>query len=150
MTLLNETTRADLTAALAQSERALALPIIPGELDAWARRGQTELTGLAARWLVDEDRRQRTLRSIVEEDIELAQRVRRLRERQGFLTEELEGLKAALTSLTGERAGSWQPIADAEELRERALLWVVRARAFGTELEAWRREATYRDRGEVD
>lgn len=140
--------------ALAKAEREAAQPVVPGELQSWARAVRGELGDVAAAWDESSGARRSTAREILREDPALAARVEPLKAVEAKLVQRLEELRRDAKALCKDdledATGSEEALDAIRALRRALLEWIVDVRVHGAELGTWRDEATHRERGTVD
>jgi hypothetical protein len=146
------TPREKLWNTLATAERETAQPVVPGELVPWARAVHGRLDEVADAWRQSNDDRKALERRTVDEDPELAARIRASRKTEAELQQRLDAVRGRLDGLREverKASGSEEPLDEVRGLRRDILAWIVDVRVFGAELGTWRVEASHRDRGEV-
>jgi hypothetical protein len=132
--------------------REVTSPIIPGELDSWARTVAARATRVAA--AIDLRPGKGGLLDRIEQlDPNTAHRVEPVRERYQALHAELADLTGQLHDLLdGGDAPADEPKRYhlGETIREQLLDWCFRAETLEREARSWFGEAIYRDRGVGD
>lgn len=142
--------------ALTSFERALATPVVSGELGSWITHARIACDQVGTLLRGDVQRKHAELYAqILRQDPELASQVEKLQEADAQIaTFEYEEVHARLRNLS-DRAN----VADKHEARvsdsledtiQRAQAFVIQARTQETALSTWLMEAFNRDRGEGD
>lgn len=152
---VNHQEHPDLQTALAEFERQLLTPVVPGELATWleAIRGPMETAMGALRHAVTEEHPD-NIESIGREDPELQRRTEQLHTEAHRLLEEVHGVTHDLDRI--------QPAVETDEPNEakaadmvnrfveRAVALIISARKQEQAIKVWAMESLERDRGDVD
>lgn len=138
--------------ALADLESAAAQALVPGELCSWSERLAGRLDEVRDAVVATAADREALLAQILDEDLELAARVKTLKESLEELLRGLERLRARARNVVAHDTPSSSEEAREEgrALRMDALAWVVEMRALEGALGTWLQEAVRRDRGVRD
>lgn len=148
-------TAESLSAALADFERALDTPLVPGELDSLLQeiRAASQRLGPVLRMAADHEY-PKLFEAITEQDIELGPRVARSRDDLAAIVDQ----HARLDGEIAELADAAEAIEPREEkfaehldrLVREGLEWVMAVRRFQVAVDTWHQEAFLRDRGVGD
>ncbi len=141
--------------ALAELERTLLTPLIPGEVETWAQAAWRAFA-VAAPLLQQRIRcvHAEEISQILDDDPELSAQVQRLRETGNQILAAMEnlGLKLSrLARITPALEPNEAPAAEiAKRLSQQGIELVVSIRRQDEEIRTWQSESVLRDRGPVD
>lgn len=141
--------------ALAQFEKCLETPVVPGELPTWLQstRKTGDEVGQLLKYEINE-KHDPMLREMFREDPELARRVEELKAKDKDLLSQWDGLHHDLDRLyeMAEQAEPHEEKLDEhiERFTTEALKFVIDARKQDNALTTWYMEAFTRDRGIAD
>lgn len=141
--------------ALAQFEKCLETPVVPGELPTWLQAAQKscEEVGQLLGHEVNE-RHDELFQTILQEDAELTQKVEELKTKDSDLLLQYEAVQSKLDQLCGisDQLEPHEAKFDehVEDSTDQALSFVLEARKQDTAITTWYMEAFNRDRGIAD
>jgi hypothetical protein len=138
---------------LAQLEVEVGIPVVAGDARKWCESVLAVLREIDVEWQQHVTENRKTLTQTLKTDVELANRVDKLAQKEAELTNHLD-LLGRQTRVLLDRAqqaeGGEEPTKAVEELREGWLAWIVSCRAVTKEIQTWFLEANYRDVGGGD
>lgn len=140
---------------LAQLERSVEAPVVPGELERWLRGTVEAFQAVRAAFREQIDGvHKEYLESISTEDSGLLSRVEKMEKQDEQIGKELDSLASeseALLKSHESRQADETALADVVgEFAERTIALVIRIRKQDAALETWYQEALERDRGIAD
>lgn len=150
-----KTRETEFLTALADFERCLETPVVPGELPNWLRtvRQASMDVRVQLKREIDETHNQ-LLDDMVEQDFELAPRAQEMKDADHALISRLEELQKTFDRLAemAERAEPHEAKLDehVEQFTNEALQFVIECRKHENALTTWYMEAFNRDRGIAD
>jgi len=147
--------RERLETALAELEKSLESPVVPGELPRWVESVRKNLEE-AGRLVSQNISRMHPdqFKEITEQDPELLPRIQRLKQEDQELVEQYESFHHKVSGLA-EHSPDIEPDEvkvekGIEALAKEGIEWVIRARKQEAAIDTWFLEAFQRDRGDVD
>ncbi|TWU21884.1 hypothetical protein [Bythopirellula polymerisocia] len=149
----------ELVESLAEFEKQLETPVVPGELYDWAERGQTELEGLQKKYAAHiASSHEAQYKEIVKQDPGQIPRMERVRDEDAAILKEIERLSGVFARTKRIiNAAEEAPQRDSEEidailppLTGETLALIIRIRMQENAIDTWYVEAFQRDRGVAD
>lgn len=138
---------------LAQLETEVSVPVVAGDARKWCETVLEALREVDVSWQQHIAANRATLKQTMKTDLELANRVEKLAQKEVELTNQLDLLgrqTRILCDRTLAAEGGEEPTKAVEEAREGWLAWIVSCRAITKEIQTWFLEANYRDAGAGD
>jgi len=148
-------TDTDTKQLLAELERALQTPLVPGELVRWSASVKKALDELlpALRETINE-KHEKHFNEIVAQDEGMHAKVERMQQEDAAILQQLEQFKTQVENLqqsAEELEPEEQRLEESrQEMVDAGLKLVLRTRSQEVAVETWLSEALARDRGEVD
>lgn len=140
---------------LADFEKCLGTPVIPGEMSAWLQTVRKAFEGVRSQFCREVQKpHDQLLNDMVEQDFEMAQRAEQMKAEDRQLLSQIDDLHAKFERLCemSKRGGTQEAKLDkdVEKFADEALRFVVACRKHETALTTWYMEAFNRDRGIAD
>lgn len=153
VTPIHQTTPETFDQALARLENEVSVAVVAGDGRKWCSTVLLALREVDQSWQHHAQTNRQTMKRTMKTDIELANRVEKMAEREAELTQQLD-LLGRKTRVLDDRAreaeGGEEPTKQIEEVRTDWLTWIVNCRALTKEIQTWFLEANYRDVGAGD
>mgnify|MGYP006908201876 CR=1 FL=1 len=149
----------ELVEFLAELEKQLETPVVPGEMYDWVERGEKDLNQLSETYAAHvKSSHESQYEAIIEQDSEQITRMEKFREEDASLLEEIDRLGEAFAKLKKlVNAAEEAPQRDEGELEDllpkvtgEALVLIIRIRMHENAIDTWYVEAFQRDRGVAD